>query len=188
MKKLSPVLTIILFGCGLAQSPISDNTKPNIPIEKPLAKYQECMGYSDKTIIHTEESPGRYIVLVSEKSVDQPWANKKKQGQVFYTSLLECSAGNSIDECMDQQHLRVRNIGTMDKWTVGSIKQFKNADFMFDKTIRTERLNDGRFVDITNYCYTDRKDITKSYCGHFVYTANWHSECKNKLMAPADNK
>lgn len=103
MKKLSPVLTIILFGCGLAQSPISDNTKPNIPIEKPLAKYQECMGYSDKTI-------------------------------------------------------------------------------------RTERLNDGRFVDITNYCYTDRKDITKSYCGHFVYTANWHSECKNKLMAPADNK
>lgn len=63
MKKLSPVLTIILFGCGLAQAPISDNTKPNITIEKPLAKYQECMGYSDKTIIYTEESPGRYIVL-----------------------------------------------------------------------------------------------------------------------------
>lgn len=57
MKKLSPVLTIILFGCGLAQSPISDNTKPNIPTEKPLAKYQECMGGCTYSYISNKQAP-----------------------------------------------------------------------------------------------------------------------------------
>lgn len=188
MKKLSLILTTVLFGCSLQQAPLSDNTKTDTTSQTPLAKYQECMGYSDKTIIHSSERPGRYIVLASEKSINQPWANKKEQGQIYYTSLLECPTGDSIEQCTDQQRLIIRNIGTKDKWQVGSIKKFINADFMFDKTIRAEWLRDGRFVDITNYCYIDRNNITKSYCGHFVHTSSWHSECKDKLVDLSDSK
>lgn len=113
---------------------------------------------------------------------------QKKQGQIYYTSLLECPTGDSIEQCTDQQRLIIRNIGTKDKWQVGSIKKFTNADFMFDKTIRAEWLRDGRFVDTTNYCYIDRNNITKSYCGHFVHTSSWHSECKDKLVDLSDSK
>lgn len=78
MKKLSLILTTVLFGCSIQQAPLSDTTKTDTTSQTPLAKYQECMGYSDKTIIHSSERPGRYIVLASEKSINQPWANKKR--------------------------------------------------------------------------------------------------------------
>ena len=188
MKKLSIALAMMLFGCNLTQSHVSDINQADATPKTPLETYQECMGYSDKTIMHTSENPGRYIVLMSEKSTDQPFLNKQEQGQIYYTSLLECPTGDSIEQCTDQQRLIIRNIGTKDKWQVGSIKQFTNADFMFDKPIRAEFLKDGRFVDITNYCYINRNNITKSYCGHFVHTSSWHSECKDKLYTPAVNK
>ena len=115
MKKLSIALAMMLFGCNLTQSHVSDISQSDATPKTPLETYQECMGYSDKTIMHTSENPGRYIVLMSEKSTDQPFLNKQEQGQIYYTSLLECPTGDSIEQCKDQQRLIIRNIGTKDK-------------------------------------------------------------------------
>lgn len=181
MKKIS---FLCLFLCACVQQA---NQEENVPLT-PLQEYKECMGYSDKTIVHTLENPGRYIVLASEESLDQPYVNKKEQGKIYYTSLLECSVGNSIEKCSDQQSIIIRNIGTKEKWKVGSIKNFTNVDFMFDKIVDVEFLRDGRFVNVTDYCYVDRNNISKTYCGHFIRESDWRADCKSKMLIYNGNK
>ena len=171
-----------MCGCAAYQdtapkTEIAENAAP----QTPMAEYMKCMGYSNKTLVHTKENPGRYIVLASEKSADQPWVNKKEQGDVFYTSLLECKTGTSLEQCSDQQTLVIRNIGTKTKWQVGSIKTLENSDFVFKQDVRSQFSNDGRFIGITDYCMIDRSNITITYCGNFIQQSKWHQECDGIL-------
>lgn len=188
MQKLSIAVTMMLAGCSLSQAPVSNTKQADATPKTPLEEYKQCMGLSDKSFVYTKENPGRYIVLMSEKSTDQPFLNKKEQGQVYYTSLLECGVGNTLKECSEQPSLIIRNIGTKDKWKVGSIKKFTNTDLMFDKNVRAEFLNDGRFMSIIDYCYIDRTNINTTYCGYFIRKSDWHFECKDKLTIGADKK
>lgn len=179
MKKtclLGFVLSVLLCGCVSTKEEVSE-----ILPKTPLEQYKECMGYSDKSVIHTVENPKRYFVVASEASTDQQWANKKEYGQVYYTSLLECPIGKTLQECQDQQSLFVRNIGTKTKWKVGTIKELKNVDFMFEKDVQTTTTKDGRWIIIKDYCFIDRDDITNYYCGWHIHQSEWRKECKNKL-------
>lgn len=188
MEKLLIALTMMLVGCSLSQAPVSDTERADITPKTPLGVYQKCMGYSDKTIVHTSENPGRYIVLVSKKSPKQSFFNKQEEGQVYSTSLLECKSGNTITECSEQPSLKIRNIGTKNEWQVGSIKKLTNADFVFDKTVSVEFLKDDRFLSVNDYCYIDRNNITKSFCRDFIRKSDWRSECKGKMTASVEEK
>lgn len=182
MKK-TIIVSMLLCGCVATQ----DHNVSNVS-KTPLEEYRECMGYSADSFTYTSDDVARYIVLNSEKSTDQPFGNKQEYGQVYYTSLLECPSGNTLKECSEQQSLIIRGIGTKDKWQVGSIKKFNNADFMFDKVVRSQFLNDGRFIKLTDYCYIDRNNVAKTYCGHFIRKSDWRSECKDKLTTSMGEK
>ncbi len=184
MKKTF-VISLVL--CGCVQYSGSQSHQAENAFMTPMTEYRKCMGYSDNSITYTSDNSARYIVLSSEKSIEQPFSNKQEHGQVYYTSLLLCPSGNTIKECSEQQSLIIHGIGTKTKWSKGDIKNFDNADLMFDKTVRSQFLSDGKFVKLTDYCYIDRNNITKTYCGHFIRKSDWRVECKSKLMGVEDN-
>lgn len=177
MKKTLLLLPLMLFGC-IESEQIQTQQEP-IKEKNGLELYKECMGYSDKTNVFTKENSERYIVLASEVSNEQNYLNKKEQGQVYYTSLLKCDTGKTVDECRDQYSLTIKNMGTKEKWKVGVIKIFTNSDFVYDKDVGFQFLSDGRPFSTTDYCYVDRNNLDKSYCSKFIHDNN-NDICKDK--------
>ncbi len=177
MKKMFFLIAVILSACTSMQQNVEEQQE----VLSPLQSYKKCMGHSDKSIVHTTENVGRYIVVISKQSETQAYLNKKEQGPVYSIGLLKCDKGNTVKECQDQMWLNYMRIGSPTKWKVGDIKIFTNADFVYDNLNGghfTEILRDGRFASYSDYCYITRSNLTKTYCPNFIFNTEWHSECK----------